>query len=58
MHYLPDRTKAAGPIEWVELRYPHRNVSVLGVSFNWVVWFCAISTLTALSLRRTMRVTL
>jgi len=57
MHYLPDRTDAAGAIEWVELRYPHRNVSVLGVSFNWVVWFCAISTLTALSLRRTMRVT-
>ena len=57
MHYLPDRTKAAGAIEWVELRYPHRNVSVLGVSFNWVVWFCAISTLTALALRRTFRVT-
>jgi hypothetical protein len=58
LHYLPDRTKEAGAIEWVELRYPHRNVSVLGVSFNWVVWFCAISTLTALSLRRTFRVTL
>jgi hypothetical protein len=57
LHYLPGRTKEAGAIEWVELRYPHRNVSVLGVSLNWAVWFCAISTLTALSLRRTFRVT-
>jgi hypothetical protein len=56
MHYLPDRTTAAGAIEWVELRYPHRNVSVLGVSFNWAVWFCLISTLTALSLRHRLRV--
>jgi hypothetical protein len=57
MHYLPDRTTASGAVEWVELRYPHRNVSALGISFNWAVWFCAISTLTALSLRRTLRVT-
>lgn len=55
-HYLPDRTTAPGAIEWVELRYPHRNVSALGVSFNWAVWFCLISTITALALRRTMRV--
>lgn len=57
LHYLRDRTTAPAGIEWVEIRYPRTNVNVLGLSVNWVVLFCAISTLTALALRRRLRVT-
>jgi hypothetical protein len=58
LHYLPDRTSVSGTgIEWVEVRYPRADLSALGVSFNWVVWFCLISTVTALALRRKLRVT-
>jgi hypothetical protein len=57
LHYLRDRTTTAGAIEWLELRYPRKNLTLLGVSFNWAVWFCLISALTALSLRRKLRVT-
>jgi hypothetical protein len=58
LHYLPDRTTArGGGIEWVEVRYPRANLSMLGVSCDWVVWFCLISTATAVALRRKLRVT-
>jgi len=51
LHYLPDRERAAsGPVEWVEIRYPR-------ASSYWVLWFFAISTLTALALRGKLRVT-
>ncbi|MGA2118861.1 MAG: hypothetical protein ABSH56_29435 [Bryobacteraceae bacterium] len=55
--YLPERTAmAAGPIEWIEVRYPRAAPSLAGVSANWVVWFCLISTVTALALRRGPRI--
>jgi hypothetical protein len=58
LHYLPERTApAGGRIEWVEVRYPRAHLSLLGVSANWVVWFCLISTLAALALRGRLRVT-
>lgn len=48
--YLPERAKTSGgPILWVETRYPHHE---------WWLWFLAISTVSALVLRRRMRVTL
>lgn len=59
MHYLPDREKAAGgPILWLEMRYPHADLTVLGVSASWPVWFLVISTVTALAFRTRLRVTL
>ena len=59
LHYLGERTSlSGGPIEWVELRYPRVHLDLLGVSANWVVWFCLISTLAALALRGKLRVTL
>jgi len=59
LHYLPDRRSArSGPIAWLEIRYPHANVRMFGVSLHWAVWFCLISAIAALALRGVMRVTL
>jgi hypothetical protein len=59
LHYLGERaTSASGPVEWVEVRYPRAHLSLLGVSASWVVWFCLISTVSALLLRGKLRVTL
>jgi hypothetical protein len=57
-HYLRERTTSAGPVEWVEARYPRAEVPLLGISFHWAVWFTLISTVAALALRRRLRVTL
>jgi len=51
MHYLAERMKEGGSVGWVEVRYPSAD-------FNWVIWFCAISTVAALAVRGRMRVTL
>lgn len=59
LHYLGERTApSGGPIEWVEVRYTRAHLDLLGVSANWVVWFCLISTVAALALRGKLRVTL
>ncbi|MGA2194329.1 MAG: hypothetical protein ABSH40_03590 [Bryobacteraceae bacterium] len=59
LHYLPDReTAAGGPILWLEMRYPRSELTVLGVSASWPVWFFLISTFTALAFRHRLRVTL
>lgn len=52
LHYLADRAKAAGErIEWVEVHYPNADS-------HWIIWFCVISTISALALRSRLRVTL
>jgi hypothetical protein len=52
LHYLADREGARDtPVEWIEIRYPRTS------AVNWAVWFFAISTATALALRRKLRVT-
>lgn len=58
LHYLPDRTKAQAPVEWLEIRYPRARIQLAGIAAGWAVWFFAISTLSALALRRTLRVTI
>ena len=59
LHYLADREKAAGgPILWLEMRYPRSDLALLGISASWPVWFLLISTLTALALRKRLRITL
>ena len=32
-----------GPIESVEILYPPREISIIGFSMNWLVWFFAFS---------------
>jgi hypothetical protein len=57
MHYLPCRSRMpAGAVEWIELEYPRASLSLLGVSWSWVVWFSVFSTASALALRRKLRV--
>lgn len=52
LHYLGDRAKSAGEqIEWVEIHYP-------GADTHWVIWFCMISTISALALRSRLHVML
>jgi hypothetical protein len=59
LHYLPERTAlSGGPIEWIEVRYPRAYPSLVGVSADWVVWFCLISSVTALALRGRLRLTM
>lgn len=58
LHYLPERIRESGGIEWVEVQYPRADPGLLGFSTNWVVWFCVISTVTALALRSKLHVTL
>jgi hypothetical protein len=59
LHYLRERTAAAaGPVEWIEVRYPRAYPSLAGVSASWAVWFCLISFVTALALRGRLRVAL
>ncbi len=58
LHYLPERSRESGGIEWIEVQYPRADLELLGVSTNWVVWFCVISTVTALAFRSKLRVTL
>ncbi|HEX8985767.1 MAG TPA: hypothetical protein VF767_10055 [Bryobacteraceae bacterium] len=58
MHYLRERTRPASrAIEWVEVPYPPGDLRLAGVSANWVVWFCIVSTLSALVFRGRLRVT-
>lgn len=59
LHYLAEREKAAGgPILWIAMRYPRSDLTVLGVSASWPVWFCVISAVSALAFRNRLRVTL
>jgi len=59
LHYLADREKAAaGPILWLEMRYPRNDLALLGISASWPVWFFLISAATALAFRKRLRVTL
>jgi hypothetical protein len=52
LHYLGDRTRAAGGrIEWAEVHYPNADS-------HWIIWFCVISTISALALRSRLHITL
>jgi uncharacterized membrane protein (DUF106 family) len=43
-------------VEWVEIRYPHASLAVLGFEVNWLVWFFLISLAAALLLKKPMGV--
>jgi hypothetical protein len=58
--YIPVRTSrtALPGVEWIEIRYPDASLHIFGVSVNWIVWFCAVSLLTALLFRKRFGVVL
>jgi len=39
-------------VEWIEIRYPDADVPVLGIQWNWLVWFFLVSMAAALLLKR------
>jgi hypothetical protein len=45
-----------GNVAWIEIQYPSRSINWLGLSLNWIVWLFALSILTALLLKRPLRV--
>jgi uncharacterized membrane protein (DUF106 family) len=47
-----ERPIASNTVEWIEIRYPEAHLSVLGVQWNWLLWFFAVSIVTALLLKR------
>jgi uncharacterized membrane protein (DUF106 family) len=51
--WLPGEHRiASNTVEWIEIRYPEAFVSVLGVQWNWLLWFFAVSMVSALLLKK------
>jgi len=47
-----ERRIASNAVEWIEIRYPEAYLSVLGVQWNWLAWFFAVSMVAAILLKR------
>jgi uncharacterized membrane protein (DUF106 family) len=47
-----ERRIASNRVEWIEIRYPEAYLSFLGVRWNWLLWFFAVSVMTALLLKK------
>ncbi|HMC61524.1 MAG TPA: hypothetical protein VKJ01_20200 [Candidatus Solibacter sp.] len=45
-------------VEWIEVRYPEAWIDVFGVRLNWIVWFLAVSMVSALLLKKRFGVVL
>jgi hypothetical protein len=45
-----------GNVAWIDIQYPSRSIRWLGLSLNWIVWLLILSMLTALLLKRPLRV--
>jgi hypothetical protein len=50
-HRLP-----AGPVDWIELRYPDTAIHALGMDLHWLVWLLMFSMISALLLKRRFKV--
>lgn len=46
----------AGPVDWIELRYPKATVPALGLDLHWLVWLLLLSMIGALLLKKRFRV--
>lgn len=54
--YPGEKRLAAGPVDWIELRYPPATVHALGLDLHWLIWLLALSMISALLLKRRFRV--
>jgi hypothetical protein len=45
-----------GDVAWIDIQYPSRSLHWLGLGVNWIVWLFVLSMLTALLLKRPLRV--
>jgi hypothetical protein len=46
----------AGPVDWIELRYPAATVHALGLDLHWLIWMLILSMASGLVLKRRFRV--
>jgi len=46
----------AGPVDWIELRYPAATVHALGVDLHWLIWLLILSMASGLIFKRQFRV--
>jgi hypothetical protein len=56
--YPAESRLAAGPIEWIDLRYPKATVHGFGLDLHWLIWLVLFSMMAALLLKRRFGVTL
>jgi uncharacterized membrane protein (DUF106 family) len=47
-----ERRIGSNTVEWIEISYPEAYLSVLGVQWNWLMWFFAVSIVAALLLKK------
>ena len=51
--WSPDEKKIpSAQVEWIEIRYPVASLPILGIQWNWLVWFFAVSMAAALLLKK------
>ncbi len=41
----------AGPVDWIEIRYPSATVHALGMDLHWLIWLLLVSMLSALAFK-------
>jgi hypothetical protein len=49
--YPIEPSLAAGPVAWIDVRYPSTDVAVLGLPMHWLIWLFIISFFGALVIR-------
>lgn len=54
--YPGENRLAAGPVDWIELRYSPTTVHALGLDLHWLIWLLVLSMISALLLKRRFRV--
>jgi hypothetical protein len=54
--YAGESRLPAGPVDWVEIRYPSATVHALGMDLYWLIWLLLISMLSALVFKRRLGV--
>lgn len=54
--YWSETPIRSGSIDWIDVEYPAAEIEVAGVTVHWAVYFAVLSMVTALVLRRRLRV--
>jgi hypothetical protein len=54
--YPAESRLPAGPVDWIELRYPPATVHALGLDLHWLVWLLILSMASGLIFKRQFRV--
>ena len=51
-HYPAEARLPRTAIHWIGVAYPYAAIDVFGIGIDWLVWFCAVSLLTMLAVRK------